>query len=152
MILDFDIPTEEIERRKQVIRDIWNYKLDNIDHIPIQLIPMPNSKGYTLKERYTDKKKQLEVQVEKIKVLFDHRAILYVEMRITESIDSVVEDYRHLMEALAPSVIAIPWMWIGPSASLYSSAPFIDVYRDTPTIYNKLLKAAKEYVDMMRKG
>ncbi|GAI40074.1 unnamed protein product, partial [marine sediment metagenome] len=67
MILDFDIPTEEIERRKQVIRDIWNYKLDNIDHIPIQLIPIPNSKGYTLKERYTDKKKQLEVQVEKIK-------------------------------------------------------------------------------------
>lgn len=23
MILDFDIPTKEIERRKQVIRDIW---------------------------------------------------------------------------------------------------------------------------------
>ena len=67
MILDFDIPAKEIERRKQVIRDIWNYKLDSIDHIPIQLIPIPNSKGYTLKERYTDKKKQLEVQVEKIK-------------------------------------------------------------------------------------
>jgi len=390
MILDFDIPTKEIERRKQVIRDIWNYKLDNIDHIPIQLIPIPNSKDYTLKERYTDKKKQLEVQVEKIKaglqlmpddyiptlkpdlgyvvtqsvfgmkptysgdgnqppyvkkeppkiteidqiyklkmpdpyqdglmpeglerirylmeetgylfscslldmggsmdiayelmetelfftimydapeameyfvnfladvsialrdacieaaggienvtttewdekwcpegkrgyvsndlipdyspkffekfalpannkifkeygggllhncgphpaveyylkhepriwgftgdcwdldektlekikVLFDHRAILYVEMRLAESIDSVVEDYRHLMEALAPNVIAIPWMWIGPSASLYSSPSFIDVYRDTPIIYNKLLKVAKEYADRMRK-
>jgi len=67
MILDFNIPIEEIERRKQIIRDLWNYKLDNIDHIPIWLIPIPNSKGYTLKERYTDKKKQLETQVEKIK-------------------------------------------------------------------------------------
>ena len=391
MILDFDIPTQEIERRKQMIRDIWNYKVDNIDHIPIQLIPIPNSKGYTLKERYTNKQKQLQVQVEKIKaglqlmgddyiptlkpdlgyvvtqslfgmkpsysedgneppyvkkeppkiteidqiyklkipdpyqdglmpeglerirylmeetnhlfpcslldiggpmdtayelmetnlfftimydapeameyflnfladvsitlrdacieaaggienvtttewdekwcpegkkgyvsndlipdyspefferfaippqnkifkkygggllhncgphpaiehylnhkpriwgftgdywdldektldkirVLFDHRAILYVEMRITESIDSVVEDYRHLMQALAPRVIAIPWMWIGPSASLYSSPPFINIYRDTPIIYNKLLKVGREYADRMRGG
>lgn len=139
MILDFDILTKEIERRKQVIRDIWNYKLDNINHIPIHLIPIPNSKGYTLKERYTDKKKQLEVQVEKIKA----------------GLQLIPDDYIPTLkpvEALAPNVIAIPWMWIGPSASLYSSAPFIDVYRDTPTIYNKLLKAAKEYVDMMRKG
>jgi len=390
MVLDFDIPTKEIERRKQIIRDIWNYKLDNIDHIPIQLIPIPNSKGYSLKERYTDKRKQLEVQVEKIKaglelmpddyiptlkpdlgyvvtqsvfgmkpvyadinqppytkkeppvikkiddiyrlkmpnpysdglmpqglerikylmeetdyqfpcslldvggpmdiayelmetnlfftimydapdamqyllnfladvsialrdacieaaggignvtttewdekwcpegkrgyvsndlipdyspgffekfaipsnnkifkkygggllhncgphpsieyylkheprisgltcdcwdldektlekikILFDHKAILYVEMRIDESIDRVAEDYRHLMDVLAPNVIAIPWMWIGPSASLYSSPSHIDVCRDTPVIYNKLLEISKEYADRMKKG
>ncbi|RLG23205.1 hypothetical protein DRN85_09765 [Methanosarcinales archaeon] len=390
MVIDFDVPMKEIERRKQVIRDIWNYKLDNIDHIPIQLIPIPNSKGYTLKERYTDKKKQLEVQVEKIKaglqlmpddyipslkpdlgyvvtqsifgmkptysqddqppyvkkeppkitkidqiyklkmpdpyhdglmpeglerirylmketnylfpcslldlggpmdiayelmdtelfftimydapdamryfldfltdvsialrdacieaagglenvtttewdekwspegkkgyvscdlsamyspkffkkfaipsnnkifekygggllhncgphpaveyyllhepkifgitcdywdldtrtlekikILFDHRAILYVEMRITDSIHSVATDYKRLMDALTPNVIAIPWMWIGPSPSLYSSPPHIDVYRDTPIIYTELLKVAKEYARRMKKG
>lgn len=391
MIVDFEIPTQEIERRKQVIRDIWNYKLDNIDHIPVQLIPVPNSKGYTLEEMYTDKRKQLEVQVEKIKAglelmpddyiptlkpdvgyvvtqsifgmkptysadgnqppyvkkeppiikriddiynlkmpdpyqdglmpqglerikylmeqtgyqfpcslldlggpvdiayelmetelfftimydapealhylldfltrlsitlrdaciqaaggienvtttewdekwspegkkgyvscdlaaiyspqffekftipsnnkifekygggllhncgphpavdhylkhkpgicgitcdfwdldektlkkiktLFDHKAILYVEMRITDSLDSVARDYRYLMEALVPNVIAIPWMWIGPSPSLYSSPPYVDVKRDTPVIYNQLLKVAREYADRMRKG
>ncbi len=390
MVLDFDIPSKEIERRKQVIRDIWNYNLDNIDHIPIQLTTIPNSKGYTLKDRYTDKKKQLEVQLEKIKtalqlmpddyiptlkpdlgyivtqsvfgmkpiygedgnqppyvkkepakiteidqiyklkmpdpyqdglmpeglerirylmeetgylfscslldvggpmdiayelmetnlfftimhdapeameyflnfladvsitlraacieaaggidnvsstewdeawfpegkrgyvsndliptyspkffeklalpannkifkkygggllhncgphpaieyylthtpriwgftgdywhldektlqkikVLFDHRAILYVEMRLAESIDSMVEDYRYLMEALAPNVIAIPRMGIEQNTSLYSSPSFIDVYRDTPIIYNKLLKVTKEYADRMKK-
>jgi len=93
-----------------------------------------------------------EKTLEKIKILFDHRAILYVDMRITESIDSVVEDYKHLMKALAPNVIAIPWMRIGPSDSAYSSLPCIDVYRDTPIIYNKLLGTAREYVKRMRKG
>lgn len=67
MVLDFDIPIKEIERRKQIIRDIWNYKLDDVDHIPIYLIPIPNSKGYTLKERFTEKRKQLKVEAEKIK-------------------------------------------------------------------------------------
>ena len=84
--------------------------------------------------------------------MFDHRAILYVEMRITDFLDSVAMDYKRLMDALAPNVIAIPWMWIGPSPSLYSSPPHIDVYRDTPIIYNKLLKVAKEYAKRMKKG
>ena len=388
MVLDFDIPTKEIERRKKVIEDTWDYKLDNIDHIPIQLIPIPNSKGYTLRERFTDKKKQLEVEVEKIKAglelmpddyiptlhpdlgyvvtqsifglkpiyadpnqppytkkdppkiakiddiyklkipdpysdglmpeglerikylmeetdyqfpcslldvggpmdmayelmgtnlfftamydapdalqylvnfladvsitlrdacikaaggiknvtcvewdekwfpkkgyvsndlaamyspeffkkfaipadnkiykkyggglihncgphpsvdfylrdnpriygltctawdlddktlkriktLFDHKAILYVELRITESIDKTVEEYKRVVDALVPNVIAIPWMWVGPSTSLYPIPPYIDVRRDTPILYNKLLKICKEYAKKMRKG
>jgi len=388
MVLDFDIPAKEIERRKQVIRDVWDYKLDNVDHIPIQLIPVPNSKGYTLKERFTDKRKQLEVEVEKIKaglelmpddyiptlhpdlgyvvtqsvfgmkpvyadshqppytkkdppkiakidevyklklpdpcydglmpeglerikylmketnyqfpcslldiggpmdiahelmetnlfftamydapdtieylanfladvlialrdacieaaggienitstewdekwfpkkgyvsndlaamyspkffekfaipaddkiynkygggllhncgphpsveyylrdnpkiygltctawdldketlekikVLFNHKAILYVELRITESIRRTVEEYKRVVDALMPGVIAIPWMWIGPSTSLYPVPSDIDVRRDTPILYNKLLKITKEYADKIKKG
>jgi hypothetical protein len=42
-------------------------------------------------------------------------------------------------------------MWIGPSASLYSSPPHIDVYWDTPIIHNNLLKTEKEYADGMKK-
>jgi len=56
-----------LREKKQIIRDVWNYKLNGIDHIPIQLIPIPNSKGYTLQDRLTDKRKQLEVEAEKIK-------------------------------------------------------------------------------------
>jgi len=391
MILDFDIPKKEIERRKQIIRDVWDYKLDDVDHIPIQLIPVPNSKGYTLQDRLIDKKKQLEVEVEKIKaglkllpddyiptlhpdlgyvvtqsvfgikpiypedpnqgpytkksppriekiddiyklkmpdpyhnglmpqglerikylmeetnyqfpcslldiggpmdiayelmetdlfftamydtpeaieylvnflakvlislrdvcieaagdmenitstgwdekwcpegrkgyvsndlaaiytprffekfaipsnnkifkkygggllhncgphpaikyylkhnpriygltcdcwdlddatlekikVLFDHKAILYIEMRITKSVEAMVNDYKHIMDALAPDVIAIPWMWVGPSTSLYSIPSYIDIYRDTPILYNELLKITKEYAKRMKKG
>jgi len=390
IVLNFDVPLEEIKRRKQVIKDIWNYKLDGTDHIPIQLIPIPNSKGYTLQERLTDKGKQLEVEIEKIKaglelmpddyiptlhpdlgyivtqsvfgmkpgyppdprqgpytkkdppikkiddvyklkmpdpyrnglmpqglermrylmkvtnyqfpcslldvggpmdiayelmegnlffiamydapeamqylsnilgdvlislrdacikaaggienitstgwdekwcpqgrkgyvsndlaamyspeffkkfaipsnnkifkkygggllhncgphpaiecylehnsriygltcdcwdlddstlrkikVLFDHKAILYVEMRIINSIDAAINEYKHIVDILAPNVIAIPWMWIGPSTSLYPLPPHIDVYRDTPILYNELLKITKEYADKMKKG
>ena len=388
MILDFDVPTKEIERRKQIIRDVWNYKLDNVDHIPIQLIPIPNSKGYTLQERFTEKRRQLEVEVEKIKaglelipddyiptlhpdlgyvitqsvfglkpvyadsnqppytkkdpprvakvddiyklkmpdpysdglmpqglkrikflmketnyqfpcslldvggpmdiayelmgtnlfftimydapeameylvnfladalvalrdacieaaggienitstgwdekwfpkkgylsndlaavytpeffekfaipaddkiynkygggllhncgphpaveyylrdnpkiygltctawdldkrtlekikVLFDYKAILYVELRMTESIERTVEEYKRVVDALVPNVIAIPWMWMGPSTSLYPLPSYIDVYRDTPILYSKLLQISKKYASRMRKG
>jgi len=387
MVLGFDIPAEEIERRKQVIRDVWDYKLDNVDHIPIYLIPVPNSKGYTLKERFTDKRKQLEVEVEKIKaglelmpddyiptlhpdlgyvvtqsvfgmkpvyadphqppytkkdppkiaeiddiyrlkmpdpyndglmpeglerikflmeetnyqfpcslldvggpmdiayelmgtnlfftimydapdaieyladfladvsialrevcieaaggiknitstewdekwfpkkgyvsndlafgysskffekfalpaddkiynkygggllhncgphpaiehylrktpkiygltctawdldektlekikVLFNHKAILYVELRITQSIERTVKEYKRVVDALVPNVIAIPWMWVGPSTSLYPLPSYMDVRRNTPILYSKLLKITKEYADKIKK-
>lgn len=88
----------------------------------------------------------------KIKVLFDHKAILYVEMRIINSMDVTINEYKHIVDILAPDVTAIPWMWIGASTSLYRLPPHIDVYWDTPILYNKLLKITKEYADKMKKG
>lgn len=59
----------------------------------------------------------------KIKVLFDHKAILYVEMRIINSMDVTINEYKHIVDILAPDVTAIPWMWIGASTSLYRLPP-----------------------------
>lgn len=63
-----------------------------------------------------------------------------------------MEEYKRVVDALMPGVIAIPWMWIGPSTSLYPVPSDIDVRRDTPILYNKLLKITKEYADKIKKG
>ena len=73
-------------------------------------------------------------------------------MRIVQSIDAMVKDYKCIMDALVPNVIAIPWMWIGPSTSLYSIPSHIDVYQDTPIVYDKLLGVSKEYAKRMKRG
>ena len=44
MILDNLISKDEIEKRKQAIRDITDYKLDNLDHLPILITHFPNNK------------------------------------------------------------------------------------------------------------
>lgn len=66
MILDNLISKNEIEKRKQLIREITDYKLDNHDHIPILITHFPNSKGYALSEVYTNKEIQLEYELDKI--------------------------------------------------------------------------------------
>jgi len=93
-----------------------------------------------------------EKTLEKIKVLFNHKAILYVELRITGSIKRTVEEYKRVVDDLVPNVIAIPWMWVGPSTSLYPLPSYMDVRRDTPILYSKLLKITKEYADKIKKG
>ena len=67
MILSSLISGNEIEKRKQLMRDIIDYKLDGHDHIPVLITHFPNSKGYTLTEVYTNKEIQLEYDLEKIK-------------------------------------------------------------------------------------
>lgn len=67
MILDDLISKNEVEKRRQLIRDIIDYKLDSCDHIPILITHFPNSKGCTLTEVYTNKEIQLEYELEKIK-------------------------------------------------------------------------------------
>ncbi|MCX6346821.1 MAG: hypothetical protein NTZ89_02620 [Actinobacteria bacterium] len=67
MILDELISTREIEQRRQLIRDVMDYKLDDHDHIPILITHFPNSNGYTLTEVYKNKKIQLEYELDKIK-------------------------------------------------------------------------------------
>jgi hypothetical protein len=48
--LDINIPVKEIERRKNVIRDIWDYKFENVDHIPVQTLPILNSQARLTKK------------------------------------------------------------------------------------------------------
>jgi hypothetical protein len=52
MILDSLISGNEIEKRKQLTRDILDYKLDGHDHIPVLITHYPNNEGYSLTEVY----------------------------------------------------------------------------------------------------
>lgn len=63
-LLDFDLPTKEIERRKQVIRDVWNYK--KVDHIPVMLSVSSNPWGYTMHDEFFSKEKQLQLRLASI--------------------------------------------------------------------------------------
>lgn len=63
--MDFDIPIKEIERRKQVIRDVWEYK--KVDHIPVMLSINSNPYGYTLHEELLSKEKQLQLRLASVK-------------------------------------------------------------------------------------
>ena len=57
--------------------------------------------------------------------------------------DEMVKAFTNLMYILAPEVIAIPWMWVGP-------VPTCD--EDPGIIYNKLLKVSKEYMRRMKEN
>jgi hypothetical protein len=47
MFLDELISATEVEQRRQLIRDVMDYKLDDHDHIPILITHFPNTNGYT---------------------------------------------------------------------------------------------------------
>jgi hypothetical protein len=72
MILDSLISGNEIEKRKQLTRDILDYKLDGHDHIPVLITHYPNNEGYSLTEVYTNKEAQLEYELDKIKSTLKH--------------------------------------------------------------------------------
>ena len=67
MILDSLISINEIEKRRQLMRDITDYKLDSCDHIPILITHFPNTEGYTLTDVYKNKEIQLRYELEKVK-------------------------------------------------------------------------------------
>ena len=55
----------EIERRKENIRRVWDYK--RVDHIPIMLTVASNPWGYTTQEHFLDSDKQFQLEFEKVK-------------------------------------------------------------------------------------
>jgi len=66
MTLDFNIPpADELERRKQLVRDVWEYK--KVDHIPIMMDVAANPWGYTMTEQMVDRDKQLRLRLESVK-------------------------------------------------------------------------------------
>ncbi|MCL4377602.1 MAG: hypothetical protein M1409_04355 [Actinobacteria bacterium] len=71
MILNSFISNADTENRKQLLRDIVEYKLNNHNHLPILITHFPNIKEFTLTEVYTNKEIQLEYELEKIKSTLD---------------------------------------------------------------------------------
>lgn len=65
MELDFLIPEGEIEKRKQAVRDVWEYR--KVDHIPVMLSIASNPHGYTTRQELTSKEKQLSIRLASIK-------------------------------------------------------------------------------------
>ena len=65
MILDFEIPVKEIERRKQLVADVWEYK--KVDHIPIMITVNSNPFGYTMHDELFSKERQLQLRLASVK-------------------------------------------------------------------------------------
>jgi hypothetical protein len=64
-MLDFEIPVKEIERRKQLVRDVWEYK--KVDHIPIMITVNSNPFMYTMHDELFSKEKQLGLRLASVK-------------------------------------------------------------------------------------
>jgi len=62
---DIDIDFSEIEKRKQRIRDIWQYK--KVDHIPLGLYVVDNKEKFTRKEIEQEKEKNLRFDLNNVK-------------------------------------------------------------------------------------
>ncbi len=60
----FDLDHDEIEKRKQLRRDVWDYR--PVDHIPVVLWLTPSC-GYTLREQRESGEIQFKVNVETIR-------------------------------------------------------------------------------------
>ncbi|MHB1276655.1 MAG: uroporphyrinogen decarboxylase/cobalamine-independent methonine synthase family protein [Candidatus Humimicrobiaceae bacterium] len=63
--IDFNIDINEIEKRKQRIRDIWQYK--KVDHIPLGLYVVDNREKFTRKEIEQEKEKNLRFDLNNVK-------------------------------------------------------------------------------------
>ncbi|MBU4450438.1 MAG: hypothetical protein KKE35_03995 [Actinobacteria bacterium] len=63
--IDFEINYKEIEKRKERIRKIWQYK--QVDHIPIGIYVIDNKERFTRKEIEIEKEKNLRFDFNSIK-------------------------------------------------------------------------------------
>ncbi|MFQ3549791.1 MAG: uroporphyrinogen decarboxylase family protein [Armatimonadota bacterium] len=57
---------DEIERRKENVRRLWEYK--KVDHIPVYIRVLDNPWGYTTQEHFIDGDKQFELELEQVKL------------------------------------------------------------------------------------
>lgn len=60
-MLSFDIPENLIEKRRENIRKVWEYR--EVDHIPVCFDLVYNPWGYSIREELTDKEKQLKLRL-----------------------------------------------------------------------------------------
>ncbi|HUS72042.1 MAG TPA: uroporphyrinogen decarboxylase family protein [Sedimentisphaerales bacterium] len=58
-VKDIDFDTDEIEHRKQLVRDLWAGK--PVDHIPVMITVTDPQPKYSIREQFQDGDKQLEV-------------------------------------------------------------------------------------------
>jgi hypothetical protein len=64
-MLDFDLPSRDIELRRQRIRDVWNYH--RTDHIPVLLHISDNPFGYTMRDELLSAEKQLALRLQSLR-------------------------------------------------------------------------------------
>jgi len=64
-IIDFEVDNKEIEKRKDRIRDIWDYK--KVDHIPLGIYIIDNKEGFNRQEIEKEKEKNLRFDLNSIK-------------------------------------------------------------------------------------
>jgi len=57
-VRDFDFDRDEIDRRKQLIRDLWTGKA--VDHVPVLMNVVNPTPRYSIREQFQDGDKQLE--------------------------------------------------------------------------------------------
>jgi uroporphyrinogen-III decarboxylase len=57
---------DEIERRKENVRRVWNYQ--KVDHIPVMLSVVSEQPRYTTQEHFLDGDKQFELELERVKL------------------------------------------------------------------------------------
>ena len=57
-VRDFDFDLDEIDRRKQLIRDLWAGKA--VDHVPVLMNVVNPASRYSIREQFQDGDKQLE--------------------------------------------------------------------------------------------
>lgn len=57
---------DEIERRKENVRRVWDYK--RVDHIPVMLRVVSNPWGYTTREHFLDGDKQFQIESESVRL------------------------------------------------------------------------------------
>jgi uroporphyrinogen-III decarboxylase len=58
-VKDIDFDTDEIERRRQLVRDLWAGR--PVDHIPVMITVTDPQPRYSIREQFKDCDKQLEV-------------------------------------------------------------------------------------------
>jgi len=63
------IDEEEVERRCQMIRNVWNYR--RVEHIPIHMTVAVNPYGYTVQEHFLDGEKQLRLALANVKASWE---------------------------------------------------------------------------------
>ncbi|MDO8684929.1 MAG: uroporphyrinogen decarboxylase family protein, partial [Armatimonadota bacterium] len=109
---------DEIERRKENIRRVWDYK--RVDHIPIMLQVLSNPWGYTVQEHFLDGDKQFQIELEQVKL----------------SLELVPDDY---IPAMRPDVGCVVI-----ESALGAEVVFADDPNQTCTIKEPILERADD--------
>jgi hypothetical protein len=115
---------DEIERRKENIRRIWDYR--RVDHIPIMLRVESNPWGYSTREHFLDSDKQFQLEFEKVKL----------------SLEMVPDDY---IPAMRPDVGCVVI-----ESALGGEVVFGDSLEQTCTIREPLLKRPEDAYGLKR--
>ena len=89
-MISFDWDADEVERSKQRIRDIWNYK--PVDRIPVNIVVCSNPDGYTLHDQVRDGDKQLKVALASVRRTLELVPVVYVPA-VTADVGNIIVEH-----------------------------------------------------------